>query len=283
MRAPAIARAVDGNWPEQVLAPGDPPSRTEPAREDILQVAGLHAGYGAGDILKGIDVSVPRGGVVTVIGPNGCGKSTMLKTVTGLLKARQGDIRLAGQSLVDLTPSSRVKAGLAYVPQEYNVFRNLTVLENLLIAQEFMTGKRRRGKAPISEELVALFPELPGKFKTLAGNLSGGQRQMVAFACALAGEPKVLLLDEPSAGLSPKYMLDIFAAVRRVNESGVSVFMVEQNAIEALRISDTCVVMANGRVKLTASAEQVLEMDDLHSLYLGDAREGPGHGSPDRL
>ncbi len=239
---------------------------------DILSVAGLHAGYGAGDILKGIDATLPRGKVVTVIGPNGSGKSTLIKTLAGLLPARQGEIVLDGECVNALSAPKRVRAGLSYVPQEYNVFRNLTVLENLKIAREFMS-KGRSGSGVLSDELLALFPELPAKFRTLAGNLSGGQRQMLAFACALTVEPKVLMLDEPSAGLSPKYMADIFATVSKVNAGGVSVFMIEQNAIEALRISDTCIVMANGRVRMTAPASQIADMPDLHSLYLGDVRE----------
>jgi len=240
---------------------------------DILSVRELHAGYGEGDILKGIDVTLPAGKVVTIIGPNGSGKSTLLKTLAGLLTVRQGDIVLKGQSLKDLSPPKRVRAGLSYVPQEYNVFRNLTVLENLKIAREFMADTKARGDAVISDELLELFPELPGKFKARAGNLSGGQRQMLALACALTVRPEVLMLDEPSTGLSPKYMTDIFETVRKVNAKGVSVLMVEQNAIEALRISNICVVMANGRVRMTAPAGEVLGMQDLHSLYLGDARE----------
>jgi branched-chain amino acid transport system ATP-binding protein len=240
----------------------------------ILSARGLHAGYGAGDILKGIDFDLPRGKVVTIIGPNGSGKSTLVKTLVGLLPARQGEMVLKGQRLNDMSAPKRVKAGLSYVPQEYNVFRNLTVLENLKIAREFMVdGKPRNGKAVISEELLALFPELKTKFKVLAGNLSGGQRQMVAFACALAVTPEVLVLDEPSAGLSPRYMTDIFDTVKRVNATGVSVLMVEQNAIEALAISTTCIVMANGRVRLNGPADEVLQMKDLQSLYLGDARD----------
>jgi branched-chain amino acid transport system ATP-binding protein len=180
---------------------------------------------------------------------------------------------LKGQSLKDLSAPRRVRAGLSYVPQEYNVFRNLTVLENLKIAREFMADAKTRGAAVISDELLELFPDLRGKFKARAGNLSGGQRQMLALACALAVRPEVLMLDEPSTGLSPKYMADIFETVRTVNARGVSVLMVEQNAIEALRISNTCVVMANGRVRMTAPADEVLGMKDLHSLYLGDARE----------
>ena len=135
-----------------------------------------------------------------------------------------------------------------------------------------MAERAARGGA-ISSEALYLFPELAGKFSVRAGNLSGGQRQMLAFACALTVQPKVLMLDEPSAGLSPKYMADIFATVRQVNARGVSIFMIEQNAIEALQISNTCIVMANGRVRLTAPASQVLDMQDLHSLYLGEARE----------
>ena len=242
---------------------------------DILTIAGLHAGYGAGDILKGIDAALPEGQIITVIGPNGSGKSTLIKTLAGLLPARQGEIVLAGVRLNDMSAPKRVMAGMSYVPQEYNVFRNLTVLENLQIAREFMSGGRapkKNGKV-IDDELLALFPELPGKFRALAGNLSGGQRQMLAFACALTVQPKVLMLDEPSAGLSPKYMADIFATVKQVNARGVSIFMIEQNATEALRISNTCLVMANGRVRHCAPAEDVLGMADLHSLYLGDARE----------
>ena len=240
---------------------------------DVLSISGLHAGYGAGDILKGIDAALPQGHIVTVIGPNGSGKSTLIKTLAGLLPVRQGEIVLDGARLNDFSAPQRVRAGMSYVPQEYNVFRNLTVLENLQIAREFMSGGRAGGGKVIDDELLALFPELPGKFRALAGNLSGGQRQMLAFACALTVQPRVLMLDEPSAGLSPKYMADIFATVKAVNARGVSIFMIEQNATEALRISHTCIVMANGRVRLTAPAGEVLGMQDLHSLYLGDARE----------
>lgn len=241
---------------------------------EVFRVEGLHAGYGAGDILKGVDLRVEEGTVVTIIGPNGSGKSTLVKTLAGLLRARQGDILLKGTSIRELTPPRRVHAGISYVPQEYNVFRNLSVLENLKIAREFMSGGRAKGQV-VSDELVALFPELPSRFKALAGNLSGGQRQMLAFACALTVKPDLLIMDEPSAGLSPKYMSDIFECIRKVNRTGVSVLMVEQNAIEALRISDQCIVMATGRVRLTSGAASVLEMPDLQTLYLGDAAAAP--------
>lgn len=240
---------------------------------EIFRVEGLHAGYGAGDILKGVDLRVEEGTVVTIIGPNGSGKSTLVKTLAGLLRARQGDILLKGASIREFSPPRRVHAGISYVPQEYNVFRNLTVQENLKIAREFMSGGRAKGPV-VSDELVALFPELPSRFKALAGNLSGGQRQMLAFACALTVKPDLLIMDEPSAGLSPKYMTDIFECIRKVNGTGVSVLMVEQNAIEALRISDQCIVMATGRVRMCTAAASVLEMPDLQTLYLGDAATG---------
>src|SRR5437762_5417887 len=147
---------------------------------EILRATGLHAGYGTGDIIKGVDAALGQGAIVTIIGPNGSGKSTLIKTLAGLLPARQGTIELEGERLNDLSPPRRVRAGVAYVPQEYNVFRNLTVLENLKIAREFMAAN---GSGPgLAEDL---FPELRSHYKKQAGNLSGGQRQMLAFACAL--------------------------------------------------------------------------------------------------
>jgi len=245
---------------------------------EVLRVSGLHAGYGAGDILKGVDLALEKGRIVTMIGPNGSGKSTFIKTLAGLLPAREGTIELEGERLNELSPPKRVRAGVAYVPQEYNVFRNLTVLENLKIAREFMSAKRVNGKA-LDDDLIALFPELPAHFGKKAGNLSGGQRQMLAFACALAVRPKVLMLDEPSAGLSPLLMSAVFEKVKKVNAMGVSILMVEQNAREALRISDTCIVLAGGRVRSCGPADAVLGMKDLNRLYLGDASVAPSRVS----
>jgi len=236
----------------------------------ILKVSSLHAGYGAGDILKGIDVELPAGSILTIIGPNGSGKSTLAKTLAGLLRARQGSIELEGEPLNELSAPKRVLAGISYVPQEYNVFRNLTVLENLKIAREFM-GANGHGGSALDGRLEELFPELPKHYRIAAGNLSGGQRQMLAFACALAVRPKLLILDEPSAGLSPILTREVFERVERVNRTGVSILMIEQNAIEALRISHSCVVLSGGRVRACASAKDVLGMKDLNSFYLGDA------------
>ena len=236
----------------------------------ILKVSRLHAGYGAGDILKGVDVELPAGSILTIIGPNGSGMSTLAKTLAGLLRARQGSIELEGEPLNELSAPKRVLAGVSYVPQEYNVFRNLTVLENLKIAREFM-GANGHGGSALDGGLEELFPELPKHYRIAAGNLSGGQRQMLAFACALAVRPKLLILDEPSAGLSPILTREVFERVERVNRTGVSILMIEQNAIEALRISHSCVVLSGGRVRACASAKDVLGMKDLNSFYLGDA------------
>jgi len=236
----------------------------------ILKISGLHAGYGAGDILKGVDVELAAGAILTVIGPNGSGKSTLAKTLAGLLPARAGTIELDGRRLNELGAPRRVLAGISYVPQEYNVFRNLTVLENLKIAREFM-GANGHGGSALDGRLEELFPELPKHYRIAAGNLSGGQRQMLAFACALAVRPKLLILDEPSAGLSPILTREVFERVERVNRTGVSILMIEQNAIEALRISHSCVVLSGGRVRACASAKDVLGMKDLNSFYLGDA------------
>jgi branched-chain amino acid transport system ATP-binding protein/neutral amino acid transport system ATP-binding protein len=236
----------------------------------VLKVGGLRAGYGAGDILKGMDLELPHGKIMTVIGPNGSGKSTLAKTLAGLLPARAGTIELEGRPLNGLTAPKRVLAGISYVPQEYNVFRNLTVLENLKIAREFM-GANGKAARILDEQLEELFPELPKHYRIAAGNLSGGQRQMLAFACALTVRPKLLILDEPSAGLSPILTREVFERVERVNRTGVSILMIEQNAIEALRIAHACVVLSGGRVRASASASDVLGMKDLNSFYLGNA------------
>jgi branched-chain amino acid transport system ATP-binding protein/neutral amino acid transport system ATP-binding protein len=237
----------------------------------ILKVSGLHAGYGAGDILKGVDVELAAGSILTIIGPNGSGKSTLAKTLAGLLPARAGTVELEGRPLDQLSAPKRVLAGISYVPQEYNVFRNLTVLENLKIAREFM-GANGHGRRGFDEGLEELFPELPTHYRIAAGNLSGGQRQMLAFACALTARPRLLILDEPSAGLSPILTREVFERVERVNRTGVSILMIEQNAIEALRISHECIVLSGGRVRACAPARDVLGMKDLNSFYLGNTQ-----------
>ncbi|MDA9391838.1 hypothetical protein WN73_14670 [Bradyrhizobium sp. CCBAU 45394] len=236
-----------------------------------LSVRSLHSGYeGGGDIVRGISLDLYPQTIVAVIGPNGSGKSSFVKTLAGLLRSRDGSIEVRGRAVTDLSPAKRVKAGLAYVPQEGNVFRNLTIRENLKLATEFLRG--RNGVGPAQEEQVlSLFPEIAQRPKLLAGNLSGGQRQMLAFACALLSNPEVLLLDEPTAGLSPKFVAETMQAVARVREAGVTILLVEQNVAAALRIADEVMVLVAGRNSYKASSS-VVSGADLADLFFGKSR-----------
>ncbi len=236
-----------------------------------LSVRDLRSGYqGGGDIVRGISVDLVPETILVVIGPNGSGKSSFVKTLAGLLRSREGSIEVTGKAITGLSPAKRVMSGLAYVPQEANVFRNLTVGENLKLATEFMRG--RRGVGPAQEaEVFSLFPEVGRRTKTLAGNLSGGQRQMLAFACALLAKPEVLLLDEPTAGLSPKFVGETMEAVVRVREAGVTVLLVEQNVSAALRIADQVMVLVSGRKSLQAPPSAISNAN-LADLFFGKAQ-----------
>ncbi|MEP9366735.1 ABC transporter ATP-binding protein [Xanthobacter sp. VNH20] len=237
---------------------------------NALLVQGLRAGYGrGGDIVCGIDFAQKAETIVAVIGPNGSGKSSFVKTVAGLLPARAGSISVTGSDVTTLSPARRVFAGLAYVPQEANVFRSLTIRENLKLATEFLRGRPGIGREQ-EERVLSLFPEISARPRTLAGNLSGGQRQMLAFACALLANPEVLLLDEPSAGLSPKIVGQTMEAIARVRESGVTIVLVEQNVSAALKIADEVVVLVAGRLSLRAPAKDV-SPGDLAGLFFGKA------------
>ncbi len=235
-----------------------------------LSVQGLRAGYGGGgDIICGVDLDQAPETVMAVIGPNGSGNSTFVKTLAGMLSPRAGRITVTGREVGDLSPARRVTAGLAYVPQEANIFRNLTIRENLKLATEFLRG--RAGVGPAQEaQVMSMFPEIWRRPQTLAGNLSGGQRQMLAFACALLANPEVLLLDEPTAGLSPKFVSETMDAVARVRDSGVTILLVEQNVSAALRIADEVMVLVAGRKSLQAPAADVSNAD-LAALFFGKA------------
>lgn len=233
-----------------------------------ITVEGVAAGYGGGDIISNISIDVGPGELLVVIGPNGSGKSTFIKTLAGLVRARVGDIRLEDRSVTALSAPQRVAAGLAFVPQEFNVFPNLTIGENLRLSTEFL-GRERRDAAARQDQVMAMFPEVAGRLKLRAGHLSGGQRQMLAFACAMMSAPKVLLLDEPSAGLSPKLVTEIFDKVKAVNSSGLTVVMIEQNVKEALRIAERVIVLVNGTIRLAATPDEVRSGHDLHKLFLG--------------
>jgi len=235
-----------------------------------LHAIGLRAGYGGGgDIVCGVDLRVPPETILAIVGPNGSGKSTLVKSLAGLLALRAGSIAVAGVDVTARSAAQRAAAGLAYVPQEANVFRGMTVRENLQLATEFL--RARPGVGPEREAMVlALFPEIAARRRLLAGHLSGGQRQMLAFACALLANPAVLLLDEPSAGLSPKFVGEIMRAVGRARDTGVTILLVEQNVKAALEIADSAAVLVGGRISRLAPARELVDAD-LGDLFLGRA------------
>jgi len=238
----------------------------------VLEIEEVSTGYGESDIVRGASLALGAGRITALLGPNGSGKSTLIKAVAGLLRARRGRVRLDGEDIVRLDAPARARAGLAYVPQEANVFRNLSVDENLRLAIEFLNGARGLDPHAGRERVFTLFPDLAPRLEVVAGNLSGGQRQMLAFAAALMSAPRVLLLDEPSAGLSPRYVRDILATVGAVNRTGVAVLMVEQNVKAALEVADDAVVMVAGEVRLAAPAAEVAARPDLDRLFLGTGR-----------
>jgi len=235
-----------------------------------LAVEDLRVGYGGGDIVKGVGLALEPGRIMAVLGPNGSGKSTLIKAVAGLLRPSAGRILKEGEDITRLDAPGRARAGLAYVPQEHNIFRNLSVEENLRLAVEFLEGVGSAAEG--RRRVLELFPDLGGRLGVSGGYLSGGQRQMLAFGSALMSRPRVLLLDEPSAGLSPRYVGEMLETVRRVNATGVAILMVEQNVKAALEVAHDALVLVAGEVRLEAPAAEVKAKHDIHRLYLGTAR-----------
>jgi branched-chain amino acid transport system ATP-binding protein/neutral amino acid transport system ATP-binding protein len=231
----------------------------------LLEVSDLVVGYGRGDIVHGVSLTVTPGEIVTIVGPNGAGKSTLLKSIAGVVAPKSGTVKIAGIDITGRAASAAAAAGVGFVPQEANVFRSLSVAENLKIGAWIdpkHTAQRMR-------EVEKIFPVLTEKLRTRAGLLSGGQRQMVAFGMALMLGPKVLLLDEPSAGLSPVMVDQMLDTIAAVNRAGIAVLMVEQNAVAALQISHTGIVMASGRIAIKAEAVALLADRSVGELYLG--------------
>jgi len=231
----------------------------------VLTVEGVSAGYEQMEILHDVSIEVRPGEIVTLIGPNGAGKSTLMRTVFGLLRPRRGTISLEGQDITGLAPSALVRRGISYVPQVDNVFPSLTVEENL----EMGAVVRDDDLRPRVEEVLALFPNLQTKRRLKAGGLSGGERQMVAMGRALMLDPRLLLLDEPSAGLSPVLVDVVFEKIEAINRGGVAILLVEQSAREALRRSDRGYLLAGGQVRLEGPGPALLEDPDVARLYLG--------------
>ncbi|MEC8274271.1 MAG: ABC transporter ATP-binding protein [Pseudomonadota bacterium] len=225
----------------------------------------IHAGYGDTDILHGINMHVCEDEVVVVIGPNGAGKSTAVKAILGLLNIRKGDVLLNQQVITGTPPEKVINQRVSYVPQTHNVFVSLTVQENL----EMGAWTVPAGMNDRIERMYEMFPDLAEKRRQAAGSLSGGQRQMVAMAKALMVDPEVLLLDEPTAGLSPLYRSVIFTAVQSIKDNGVPVLMVEQNAKQALGVADRGYVLVDGSNRHTGTGQELREDPEVARMFLG--------------
>ena len=237
------------------------------AAEPLLLLDKVVAGYGKMTILNGLTARITRGAITTVIGPNGAGKSTMFKTVFGVLPVRSGAITLDGRDSTNCTPRQLLDLGVAYVPQGRNIFPELSVRHNLElggIALADQTGLLRR-----LDDIMQRFPMLRDRANAQASTLSGGQQKMLEVARGLLLDPKLLLIDEPSIGLSPLMVQEIFALLRSLRDSGVTILMIEQNAKQALQISDYGLVLEQGRTRIEATAAEILADPRIAQLFLG--------------
>jgi branched-chain amino acid transport system ATP-binding protein len=225
----------------------------------------MTGGYGPVDILHDCTVAVDKGQIAVIVGPNGAGKSTAMKAVFGMLTLRGGRVLLDGENITALSPQDRVAKGMAFVPQTHNIFTSMTVEENL----EMGAFLRRDDIRPTMEQVYTLFPILREKRRQAAGELSGGQRQQVAVGRALMTEPKVLMLDEPTAGVSPIVMDELFDRIIEVARTGISILMVEQNARQALNIADKGYVLVQGANRFTDTGEALLANAEVRKSFLG--------------
>ena len=225
----------------------------------------LTGGYGGMDILNDLTISVDKGEIAVIVGPNGAGKSTAMKALLGMLDLRQGQVLLGGKDITNLTPQARVGEGIAFVPQTQNVFTSMTVQENL----EMGAFLRRDNIKETMEQIYELFPILKTKRKQAAGELSGGQRQQVAVGRAMMTRPSVLMLDEPTAGVSPIVMDELFDRIIEVRNTGVAVLMVEQNARQALEIADRGYVLVTGTNRFTDTGAALLADPEVRKSFLG--------------
>ena len=232
-----------------------------------LEIRDLHVSYGGIRALKGIDLTVEEGQIVTLIGANGAGKSTTLRAISGLQKPQSGSILYGGEELVGLPAKEIVRRGSIHVPEGRRVFPDMTVAENLKIGA--FLRKDKDGIASDMDYVYSLFPRLKERSWQPAGTLSGGEQQMLAVGRALMSRPKVLMMDEPSLGLAPLIVKDIFSIIRRVNADGITVLLIEQNANAALRIADYGYVLETGVIALTGTGEELLRNESVREAYLG--------------
>jgi len=233
----------------------------------ILSTSALIAGYERDlPIVRGIDFAVHPGELVAILGPNGAGKSTFVKAIAGTVPTFSGRVMLGGEEITATPLHQRIRAGLAFVPQTENIFASLTVAENLQLAADILPKQLRAARIA---KMHKTFPDLASRLNQRAGSLSGGQRQMLAVARALMVEPHVLILDEPSAGLSPKVVASVFAMLREINRSGVSIVLVEQNVKAALAVADRGAILVEGLLRHEGTADELSNDAELGALYLG--------------
>ena len=238
-----------------------------------LDVQGVTAGYVPDlPILHDVSIQVVRGTVTVIIGPNGAGKSTLVKAVAGLLPVSSGTILQGVEDITNIRPDQMAAHGIAYVPQSDNIFRNLTIGQNLDLALR----REKVDQAARRAELLMQFPVLVDKLTEKAGALSGGQRQFLAVAMALAGRPQLILMDEPSAGLAPKAAEEVLEMVRALTETGATILLVEQNVNQALRVADQCYILAEGRNQIDGKATDLLGNSVVADIYLGGKRMRAG-------
>jgi branched-chain amino acid transport system ATP-binding protein len=234
--------------------------------EPILVVSGLHAGYGSMEILHGVDLTVQHGEIVTILGSNGAGKSTLNRTISGVLRPSRGSIIFANVAIAGVQPASIVSRGLIHVPEGRRIFPNMTVRENLDLG---CYRRARARRADNRRRVFVLFPRLADRQSQLAGTLSGGEQQMLAIGRGLMAEPKLLILDEPSLGLSPLLVEHLFSLIKSINAEGIAVLLVEQNVVQSLEVAQRAYVLENGLFVLQGSAAHIRDDPNLNRAYLG--------------
>jgi ABC-type branched-subunit amino acid transport system ATPase component len=232
----------------------------------VLKITDLVAGYGGGDVLRGVSLDVAEGGITCVVGPNGAGKSTLMAAISGLLRPRLGSIELDGRNLAGMSPRQVLRLGVVQVQQNHSLFRDMTVRENIelggyILGDRALTARRARA-------VFEVFPDIAGWAGKKAGSLSGGQQRLVEFGRALMLEPRLLLLDEPSMGLAPKILRTVFAAIRQMNAAGTTILLVEQNANQALRLAHRGYVLATGKILMSGSGRELLSNHEVRTAYL---------------